>query len=48
MIFMLAGGAKPKICNGKYTGYNEAEKELIKYLSKGDRLGYAIWPDKDK
>lgn len=46
MIFMLSGGKKPDICNGKFTGYNLAQNELVKYLKKGNRTGYAVFPDK--
>lgn len=44
-IVMKRGGAVPDICHGKYTGYNTAQNELVRYLKKTNRLGYAIYPD---
>lgn len=46
-IRMLRGGSVPRICDGKYTNRFEAEKELISYLRKRDKLGFAVYPTKD-
>ena len=47
-IIMSGGGKAPKICQGLYTGYNLAARDLELYLRKGDRLGRAEFPSKDK
>ena len=46
-IVMSGGGVAPKICESLYTSHQEAEKVLVTYLIKGDRLGYAQYPGKD-
>lgn len=46
-IRMTSGGVAPKICKDRYTSYNVAEKALIAYLRSRDRIGYAIYPNKD-
>jgi hypothetical protein len=46
-INMCKGGAAPQICDGFYTNRNEAVRVLSMYLRKGDRLGLAVYPDKE-
>lgn len=47
-IIMVGGGKAPRICDGLYTAYHLAERDLSIYLAKGDRLGRAEYPSKDK
>lgn len=44
---MVGGGKAPQICDGIYTSHQQAEKELVIYLIKGDRLGFAEYPGKE-
>jgi hypothetical protein len=45
---MAGGGIAPSICESDYISHQDAEKQLIIYLKKGDRLGYAQYPGKEK
>jgi hypothetical protein len=47
-ITMAGGGIAPSICESDYISHQDAEKQLIIYLKKGDRLGYAQYPGKEK
>lgn len=42
----ISGGAAPKICGSLYTSHKKARDELMAYVEKSDRLGYAIHPGK--
>lgn len=46
-IRMMAGGSTPRICDDRYTSRQLAEKDLIHYLAKNDKLGYAVYPGKE-
>jgi hypothetical protein len=43
---MKKGGATPRICDGLYTSKQMAEKALVSYIQKNDKLGFAVYPDK--
>ena len=43
---MKAGGKTPPMCDEKFTAYSEAQKELVKYLRRGDKIGVAVYPKK--
>lgn len=43
-IKLYGGGKPPKSLQGKYTNYSLAEKSLINYLVKIDRVGQSRYP----
>ena len=47
-VHMKAGGKTPPLCDEHFTTRSAAELALTRYLQKGDRLGYAQYPDKER
>lgn len=47
-ITMPQGGELPEMCYDRFTTYKDAEKVLVKYLSKNDNLTRAVYPGSPK
>lgn len=47
-ISMNKGGKAPRFCDELFTSYKQAEAKLEAYLKATDRLGYAVYPSKER